>query len=133
MFKEFKDFAMRGGLIDIAVGLVLAAAFGTIVSSFVDGMFMPLVSKIFQFGDFKEAKIVLDQAVLGADGKVTTPENAIYYGSFISSIINFIIIAFVMFLIVKAVNSTKKSEVAAPAGPSSEQLLTEIRDLLAKK
>ena len=125
MFKEFKDFAMRGGLIDIAVGLVLAAAFGTIVSSFVDGMFMPLVSKIFQ--------IVLDQAVLGADGKVATPENAIFYGSFISSIINFIIIAFVMFLIVKAVNSTKKSEVAAPAGPSSEQLLTEIRDLLAKK
>ena len=133
MFKEFKDLAMRGGLIDIAVGLVLAAAFGTIVSSFVDCMFMPLVSKIFQFGDFKEAKIVLDQAVLGADGKVATPENAIYYGSFISSIINFIIIAFVMFLIVKAVNSTKKSEVEAPAGPSSEQLLTEIRDLLAKK
>ena len=133
MLKEFKEFAMKGGLIDIAVGLVMATAFGLIVSSFVDGMFMPLVGKIFQFGDFAQAKVVLSEAVVGADGKVTTPESAILYGKVISAIINFIIVAFVMFLIVKGVNAAKKAEAAAPVPPSAtETLLGEIRDLLKR-
>ncbi|MBK9960141.1 MAG: large conductance mechanosensitive channel protein MscL [Saprospiraceae bacterium] len=133
MFKEFKEFALKGNLIDIAVGLVIATAFTGIVNAFVDGMFMPLVAKIFQIGDFKEAKIVLDAAEIGADGKILKPENAIYYGSFFSAVINFFIIAFVMFSIVKLMNSIKKDEAPAPAGPSTESLLTEIRDLLSKK
>ena len=133
MFKEFKEFALKGNLIDIAVGLVMATAFTSIVTSFVDGMFMPLVAKIFQLGDYKEAKIVLDEAVLSTEGKVIKPENAIFYGNFFSAIINFVIIAFFMFSIVKLMNSMKKEEAAAPAGPTSESLLTEIRDILSKK
>lgn len=111
----------------------MATAFTAVTTAFIDGLFMPLVAKIFQFGDYKQAKIVLDQAVVGADGTVTTPENALYYGSFVASVLNFIIISFFMFLLIKAMNSLKKVEVPAPAGPTSEQLLAEIRDLLSKK
>lgn len=132
MLQEFKNFAMRGGLIDIAVGLVMAVAFGGVVSSFVDGLFMPLVGKVFQIGDLSSAKIVLSSEVVDEIGTVVTPESAIMYGSFIGAIINFIIVAFVMFMIIKAVNSMKKKEEAAPAGPSQEDLLSEIRDLLKK-
>jgi large conductance mechanosensitive channel len=110
MLKEFKEFALKGNLIDIAVGLVMATAFATVTSSFVDGLFMPLVSKIFQFGDFKTARIVLDAAELGPDGSVLKPENALYYGTFISSVINFLIVAFAMFMIVKAMNAVSKKE-----------------------
>lgn len=132
MFKEFKEFALRGNLIDIAVGLVMATAFGTIITAFVDGMFMPIVGQIFQMGDLKEAKYILEPAVVGADGTVVTPEAAIAYGSFISAFINFILIAFIMFIIIKAMNHSKKAE-PAPAPPTTEVLLTEIRDLLNKK
>ena len=129
----FKEFALKGNLIDVAVGLVMAVAFGAVVSAFVDGMFMPLVGKIFQIGDLSEAKIILSQAVVDADGNITTPESAIKYGTFISAIINFIIVALVMFSIIKGMNATKKEEApAAPAGPTQEELLAEIRDLLKK-
>lgn len=133
MFKEFKDFAMRGGLIDIAVGLVMAAAFGAIVSAFVDGVFMPIVGQIFNVGDLSAAKVVLSPAVVDAEGAVVTAESAIMYGKFVGAILNFIIVAFIMFLIVKGVNATKKAEeAAAPAGPTQEELLAQIRDLLKK-
>lgn len=132
MLKEFKEFAMKGGLIDIAVGLVMATAFGAIVGAFVDGIFMPIIGQIFQVGDLSAAKHVLAPAVVGADGAVTTPEAAILYGKFIGAILNFIIVAFVMFMIVKGVNSMKKAEEAAPAGPTQEELLAQIRDLLKK-
>lgn len=133
MLKEFKDFAMKGGLIDIAVGLVMAVAFGAIVGAFVDGIFMPLVGQIFNVGDLSTAKVVLSPAVLDADGAVVTAESAILYGKFVGAVLNFIIVAFVMFLIVKGVNSMKKAEAAAaPAGPTQEELLAEIRDLLKK-
>lgn len=135
MLQEFKKFAIRGNLIEIAVGLVMATAFGIVTSAFVDGLFLPIVGRVFQIGDLAQAKIVLSHAVIGADGKIITPESAILYGKVISSIINFIIIAFVMFLIVKLMNRLKHEEPApaAPKGPSQEQLLTEIRDLLNKK
>jgi len=133
MLKEFKDFALKGNLIEIAVGLVMAVAFGAVTSAFIDGIFMPLVGKIFQLGDMSAAKYVLSPAVIGADGTVVTPEAAILYGSFIGAILNFVIVAFVMFMIIKGVNATKKAEAPAPpAGPSQEELLAEIRDLLKK-
>ena len=130
MFKEFKDFAIKGNLIDIAVGLVMATAFGAIVNAFVDGMFMPVVGKIFQVGDLAKAEYLLAPEVLGADGKVMTPKSAISYGKFITTIINFLIIAWVMFLIVKGANKMK--EPPAAGGPSTEDLLTQIRDLLKR-
>ncbi|MBK9271283.1 MAG: large conductance mechanosensitive channel protein MscL [Saprospiraceae bacterium] len=116
MWKEFKEFVFKGNLIDIAVGLVIATAFTAVTTAFVDGLFMPLVSKIFQFGDYKQAKIVLDAAVVSADGTVTTPENALYYGQFLSSIFNFLIIAFVMFVLIKGmkkINLAGKEEQAS--------------------
>ncbi|MFZ1706146.1 MAG: large conductance mechanosensitive channel protein MscL [Saprospiraceae bacterium] len=136
MLKEFKDFAMKGNLIDIAIGLVMATAFGAVTSAFVDGVVMPLVSQIFQVGDMSGLKIVLASAEMDASGAVVKPESAIMYGSLLSAFINFIIIAFVMFYIIKGINSMKKKEEEAapapPAGPTQEELLAQIRDLLKK-
>ncbi len=133
MLKEFKDFAMRGGLIDIAVGLVMAAAFGAIVVAFVEGMFMPVVGQLFQVGDLAKAEIILSPEVKDASGVVVAPKSAVMYGRFISAIINFVIVAFVMFLIVKGVNKMGKKQVEIPAPPSNEEvLLGQIRDLLKK-
>ncbi|MCB9034063.1 MAG: large-conductance mechanosensitive channel protein MscL [Chitinophagales bacterium] len=137
MMKEFKEFAMKGNLVDMAVAFVMGGAFGKVVSSFIDGIVMPPISLL--WGGNLEGKIVLRDAVAAvtdAAGTVTTPEVpevAITYGAFISALISFIIVAFVMFMIVKAVNKTKKVEEAAPTPPSAEEtLLTEIRDLLKK-
>lgn len=115
MFKEFKEFAIQGNLIEIAVGLVMATGFGAVTASFVDGIVMPVVGNIFQIGDLNAAKIVLASEVKDAAGVVTTPESAIYYGKFISTFINFLIIAFVMFMILKSVNKLKKENTNAPA------------------
>lgn len=133
MLKEFKDFALKGNLLDVAIGLVMATAFGKITSAFVDGIFMPIFGQIFQLGDLSTAKLVLSPAIVDAAGIITTPESAILYGSLIGTILNFIIVASVMFMIIKAMNAVKKPEPApAPAGPSQEELLTQIRDLLKK-
>lgn len=132
MLKEFKEFALKGSLIDIAVGLIMGAAFGTVTTAFVDGMFMPLVGKIFQLGDLSKWGYVLDPASIGADGK-EIPANIIQYGKFIGAILNFIILAFVMFIVVKAVNRMKDTPATeAPTGPTQEELLTQIRDLLKR-
>ena len=131
MFKEFKEFALRGNLIDIAVGLALAAAFAKVTDGFVNGIFMPLIGKLFQIGDLSEWKVILTEAGVAANGDAIA-EVAINYGILIGAIINFIIIAFVMFLIVKGINMSKKPVEAAPAGPTQEELLAEIRDLLKK-
>ena len=133
MLQEFKEFAMKGNLIDMAVGVVMGAAFGTVTKSFIDGMFMPIIGTIFQVGNLKDAKVILKQAVMEGE-KVVSPESAILYGDFVSAIINFIIIAFVMFMIIKGINKMKKAkEESAPAGPSStDALLMEIRDALKK-
>ncbi len=136
-FKEFKDFAVKGNLIDIAVGLVMATAFGKVVSAFVDGMFMPVVGKLVSGVDFTKMKFVIQNGVgevKDAAGAVITPameEVAIKYGSFITSIIDFTIVAFIMFLIIKAINKSKAAEPAPPT-PAQEVLLGEIRDLLKK-
>ncbi len=133
MLKEFKDFAVKGNLVDIAVGLVMGAAFGTVVTAFVDGLAMPLVGKIFQIGDLSAAKIVLSPGEIAADGTVIKAESALMYGKFIGTVINFLIIAWVMFLVVKGMNKLKKAEAPPPpAGPTTEELLGQIRDLLKK-
>lgn len=133
MLQEFKKFAIKGNLIDIAVGLVMATAFGTVTTAFVDGFFLPLVGQIFQIGDMAQAKMILSPAVYDSQGKVVTPESAILYGKLISSIINFIIIAFVMFIIIRIMNRLKHGDPDPDPPPTQEQLLTEIRDLLNKK
>lgn len=134
MWKEFKEFAFKGNLIDIAIGLAMAAAFGKVTDGFVDGVFMPIIGKLFQLGDLTEWKIVLTPASMGVDG-VEIAESAITYGSFISAVINFLIIAWVMFMIIKGISKMKATEeevATEPEGPSQEDLLTEIRDLLKK-
>ncbi len=135
MLKEFKEFAMKGNLVDIAVGFVMGAAFKQVVTSFTGGIVSPLIGLIFK-ADFKDLKYIAKEGVADATGKVTG-EVAILYGEFITNIIDFIIVAFVMFMMIKGINATKKKEEPAPepapAGPSQEDLLAEIRDLLAKQ
>ncbi len=134
MLKEFKDFAMKGNLVDIAVGFVMGAAFKQVVTSFTGGIVSPLIGLLFDT-DFKSLKWIVKEGVADAAGKVSG-EVAVLYGDFLTNVIDFIIVAFVMFLIVKGVNATKKKEEPkpeAPKGPSQEDLLAEIRDLLANK
>ena len=134
MLKEFKDFAMKGNLVDIAVGFVMGAAFKSVVTSFTGGIVSPLIGLIFN-SDFKDLKYIVKEGVADEAGKVVG-EVAVLYGNFITNVIDFVIVAFVMFMIIKGINKTKKKEEAAPAapkGPSQEDLLTEIRDLLSKK
>lgn len=134
MLKEFKAFAMKGNLIDIAVGFVMGAAFKQVVTSFTGGIVSPLIGLIFN-ADFKDLKWIVKEGTADEAGKIVG-EVAVLYGDFITNVIDFIIVAFVMFMIVKGVNATKKKEEPAPEepkGPSQEDLLAEIRDLLAKK
>ncbi len=134
MLKEFKDFAVKGNLVDIAVGFVMGAAFKQVVTSFTGGIVSPLIGLLFDT-DFKSLKWIVKEGVADAAGKVTG-EVAVLYGDFLTNVIDFIIVAFVMFIIVKGINATKKKEEPAPEapkGPSQEDLLAEIRDLLAKK
>jgi large conductance mechanosensitive channel len=134
MLKEFKDFAMKGNLVDIAVGFVMGAAFKQVVTSFTGGIVAPLIGLIFN-ADLKDLKWIVKEGIAEDSGKVVG-EVAVLYGDFLTNLIDFIIVAFVMFIIVKGVNATKKKEKPAPAtpkGPSQEDLLAEIRDLLAKK
>lgn len=134
MLKEFKEFAMKGNLIDIAVAFVMGAAFNKVVSAFTGGIVSPLVGLIFK-SDFKDLKWTVKEGVADASGAITG-EVSVMYGDFITNLIDFVIVAFVMFMIIKGVSATKKKEVAEPAapkGPSQEELLAEIRDLLAKK
>lgn len=131
MVQEFKKFAMRGNVIDMAVGIVIGVAFGKIVSSFVADVIMPPLGLLMGGVDFRDLAIVLKEAV----GE--TPAVVIAYGQFIQTIVDFVIIAFVIFLVIKAMNSLKAKEEAAPAAPPAptkeEILLTEIRDLLKDK
>lgn len=133
MLKEFKDFIMTGNVIDFAVAVIMAGAVGLVVNGFVADIVMPVVGHFAGGIDFAEMKVVLDEAVVAADGTVSSPENAIRWGAWVNTIVNLLIVGFVMFLIVKAYNKTKAPEPeAAPAGPSEIDLLTEIRDSLKK-
>lgn len=130
--KEFKDFAMKGNLVDIAVAFVMGGAFGKVVTSFTEGIVSPLIGMI-GGTDLSKNMYVLKEAVYDSAGKVVTEAVAVKYGDFLTAIINFIIVAFVMFLVIKGINSMKKKEAAAPAEPSStDKLLAEIRDALKK-
>ena len=135
MWKEFKAFIMTGNVIDLAVAVILAGAMGLVINGFVNDVMMPVVGHFAGGMDFAELKVVLSEAVIASDGSVTQAENAIRYGAWINTIINLITVGFVLFLIVKAYNKTRKQkeeEAPAPAGPTQEELLAEIRDLLKK-
>lgn len=140
MVKEFKEFAVKGNLVDIAVGFVMGAAFTRLVTTVTGGIVTPLISMVTGDVKFDHLKWVLRSGVpemTDAAGEVTAPavaEVAVLYGAFLEASIDFLIVAFVMFMVVKAVNKMKRPEPeAAPAGPTEDQkLLTEIRDLLKK-
>jgi large conductance mechanosensitive channel len=129
MMSEFKDFAMRGNVVDMAVGIVIGGAFGKIVSSFVADVLMPPIGLLMGGMDFSELAVKLSEAS-GDAGPVL-----LKYGVFIQTLIDFLIIAFAIFMVVKAMNSMKPEEVEEPAadpGPTAEELLTEIRDSLKR-
>jgi len=142
MLKEFREFAMRGNVVDMAVGIIIGAAFGAIVASFVGDVLMPLIGLAFGGMDFSNFFIVLKEgtppgpyasvAAVKAAGGV-----ALAYGVLINTLVNFLIVAFALFMVIKAMNATRRQQTAAPApppGPSGEErLLTEIRDLLARR
>ncbi|MBS1613969.1 MAG: large conductance mechanosensitive channel protein MscL [Bacteroidetes bacterium] len=125
MMKEFKEFAMKGNVVDLAIGVIIGGAFGKIVSSLIDDVITPLL-----------LKPALEAAHLTKLEELTI-FGTVKYGNFLSATINFVIVAFVLFLIIKGMNSMKKKEEAAPAAPAAPpadvQLLTEIRDLLKNK
>jgi len=135
MIKEFKEFALKGNVMDMAVGIVIGAAFGKIVTSLVNDLIMPIVGIILGGVNFTHLKIVLSEAVMAGD-QVVKPEVAIAYGNFIQTAIDFLIIAFSIFMVIRGLNKLKRKpqeEAAAeaiPAAPTETELLGEIRDLL---
>lgn len=137
--KEFQEFAMRGNVMDMAVGVIVGGAFGKIVSSFVADIIMPPLGILIGGVDFSDLKIVLKNSFTDAAG-VVQPAVTVNYGTFLNTVIDFVIIAFAIFLMVKAVNSFHKKKAAEPAAPpvpaapsKEEVLLTEIRDILKNK
>lgn len=141
MLKEFKAFAMKGNMIDLAVGVIIGAAFGAIVGSLVDDVFMPVIGLLIGGVDFSNMFLVLKDAAAGSYATLAAAQEAgavtLNIGLFINAIVKFLIVAFAIFLVVKGINSMKKKEEAAPKAPpvpsNEEVLLGEIRDLLAKK
>jgi large conductance mechanosensitive channel len=131
IYKEFREFAMRGNMIDMAIGIIIGAAFGKIVSSMVNDIMMPPIGIILGGVDFKDFSMVLKPAVGSA------PAVILKYGTFINNMIDFLIVAFVVFMMIRTINSMKRKEDQKPAAPpkpsGQEKLLTEIRDLLKKK
>ncbi|MBN1514399.1 MAG: large-conductance mechanosensitive channel protein MscL [Phycisphaerae bacterium] len=137
MIKEFKEFAFKGSMVDMAVGIIIGGAFGGLVKSLVDKVLMPPLGLLIGGLDFTEYKIRLKDAVM-QDGKVVQPAVDLGYGDFISVFINFLIVALAVFLLVKTINTARRRLEAqepapAPAGPTQEQLLAEIRDILKTK
>ena len=132
MMTEFKEFAMRGNVIDLAVGVVIGAAFGKIVTALVDKVIMPPIGLLIGGVDFSRLSIVLKEATVDAAGK-EVPAVVLAYGEFFNALIQFIIIAFAIFLVVKAINRVHKKPEEAPAAPPEDVLLLrEIRDSLKK-
>ncbi len=131
MMKEFKEFAMKGNVVDMAVGIVIGAAFGKIVSSFVKDVLMPPIGMLLGGVNFSDLSFVLKEAV----GK--SPAVVVKYGVFIQTVIDFLIVAFAIFMLIKGINAMKRKEEEAPAAPpeppKEEILLTEIRDILKEK
>jgi large conductance mechanosensitive channel len=136
--KEFKEFISRGNVVDLAVGVIIGGAFGAIVSSLVKDVVMPPISYLMSGVDVSSWKAVIAPAVTDAvTGKITKPEVDLTYGNFLQATLNFLIIAFVIFIAVKGINSLKRKEAEKPAEPpaptTDQKLLMEIRDLLANK
>ncbi len=127
IIKEFKEFAIKGNMVDMAVGIIIGAAFGKIVSSLVNDIIMPPVGLIMGGTDFTNLKLTLKEAI------EKSPAVTFNYGNFIQTSIDFLILAFCIFLMIKAINKIKRNEPVVPAGPTNEEkLLIEIRDLLKK-
>lgn len=138
MIKEFKDFAMRGNVIDLAVGVIIGGAFGKVVSSVVNDIIMPPIGLAIGGVDFKDLKLVIKDAGVD-DAGAAVAEVAIAYGSFIQTVFDFTIVAFCIFLLIKGINSLQKKKEEAPAAPAApapptkdQELLMEIRDALRK-
>ncbi len=142
MLKEFKEFAMKGNMLDLAIGFILGAAFGTVVKSLVADIIMPVVASVMGSPDFSNLFVVLKEPMDATGVNMASIEAvreaggiALGYGLFLNAVISFVIMAFVLYLIVRNVNKLKKAEEAveeAPAGPTQEELLSEIRDLLKR-
>jgi large conductance mechanosensitive channel len=139
MLTDFKEFAFKGNLIDMAVGIIIGGAFGTVVKSLVDNLFMPPLGMLIAGIDFKKMKFVLKDGIPakienGKEVAAAIPESAINYGQFITDLLSFMLVAFAVYLVVKKALGILKKEKAAPAEPpapsSQEKLLMEIRDLL---
>ena len=140
LVKEFKTFAMRGNVVDMAVGIIIGGAFGKIVASVVNDILMPPIGLLVGGVDFKELKVILRDDVVNAAGEIVKQGATINYGNFIQTAVDFVIIAFAIFMMIKAMNRMQKKEEEKPAPapeppkPSNEEvLLTEIRDLLKKQ
>lgn len=137
MLKEFREFALKGNVVDLAVGVIIGAAFGTIVSSLVDDMIMPLVGAVTGGLDFSNYFVPLSSAVTATTLDAAREQGAVFaYGKFLTAVLKFAIVAWVMFLIIRAMNAMKRKQEVAPAPvaetPADIKLLTEIRDLLKK-
>jgi len=134
MISEFKEFAMGGSMLDMAVGIIMGGAFGTVIKSLIEDVIMPVIGHFSGGMDFSEMKVVLTPAQTDATGAIIEGTGAaISYGSFINACIAFAILAYVLFLMIRGMNKAKAAEEAAPeAPPANEVLLAEIRDLLAK-
>ena len=139
MIKEFKEFALKGSMLDMAVGIVIGAAFGTVIKSLVDDILMPIIAAVFGTPDFSNLFMVLkepaDMAGVDMNSIAAVREAggvALGWGLFINAMIAFLLICLVLWMVVRNMNKLKKQEEEAPAGPTSEDLLGEIRDLLAK-
>jgi len=136
--KEFKEFAMKGNVVDLAVGIIIGGAFGKIVSSVVADVIMPPIGLLLGGVKFTDLKILLTDPVVDAAGVITKQAVSINYGNFVQALVDFLIIAFAIFMMIKAMNSLKKKEEVPaeepvpPASTKEEILLTEIRDLLKK-
>ncbi len=140
MFKEFKEFALKGNLVDLAVAFVMGAAFSKLSGSFIEDLVMPLVGKVVGGADFSNLFIGLSDSVTATSLVEAKKQGAVFaYGNFITVAFNFVIVAFVMFLVIKSINKAKAfaEKPAAPASPpepsAEEKLLVEIRDLLKEK
>ena len=138
MLKEFREFAMKGNVLDLAIGVIIGGAFGTIVSSMVDDIMMPIIGAIFGGLDFSNYFLGLSSSVTASTLAAAREQGAVLaYGSFITAAVNFLIIAFVLFMVVKAINTMKRKEEAKPAEvaevPREQVLLEEIRDLMARQ
>lgn len=135
MLKEFKEFAMKGNLIDMAVAFVMGGAFATVVTAFIQGVFLPILAPVMGGIDLSALTYTISPAVVDAAGEITKPAAIVDVGAFLSALISFTIVAFVMFMLIKGMNAMKKKEEAAPPPPPPRQevLLEEIRNLLAKQ